>query len=746
MKKKKGEKVTEAVMGHVLTMAKQQLNAEMVSVLLYDAEAEELVSWWSTRKERRTRQPCTAGIAGLSFSSARPMNVAKVRDVDNSSPTGYVARSVMCIPLFADKLLGVVQFVNKKHDEPSRRRGSSVDTSFSPEDQDLAVGFATVAAGAVAAAISDDKRERDDLKRHVEAIYDFFDGQLEQFSVIQAAVEEASVLRDEAPGQMPVVEPTLKTDDVAMQVVDAAIAADAALEADAHLAADAAAFAMYIQRHAYTDFNEWLDDFESISADELVCVHSSSPRAHAKHSSLRAPSADDSSWADKWKRSARRARMPNLWAHFQARRNKDASKIQALGRIAFARTRVIERFRRKLKAKLQTSLSASRCSVQLLLDEAGTIPTPRDSLASCSEDEDDDTDDDDESRTRLRATETTTPVLRGILSFQARVRGALERRAVEVQDKYSVQFVQSYREAIGAGRSPQGKLPLPPRTPHKSSTPVPLPQEGEASGVMPEVQNSSAADAQHAVVLPSPAPLSSPGMLPSPPRSRKHSESRPSARPETTNVGPVAAPRRGDFAKNAPLPRCRDMFRRDTLSKSGPFGSHRGRHVLLSSHRRELQVVAQRVRCGDLLPLSKGSPSCPPRPLHDGGSSKSSDKNGSDKRAMMMLIPCQRQKPPVHPGWLPEKRNFIVAKTPRGSALRRADELPTGVFQHASRASAYVPISPRYFLPTSHVNPNAYQRHQHRQEPQPPPTVLYSRARRHVRRLERVSRDQQGLS
>jgi len=111
----------DALLGKIMAVTTELLQAERSTLFLYDAEHDEL---WSRVAEgieqREIRFPATSGIAGAVYGSGKPINIADAygdprfnQEVDRE--TGYRTRSILCLPVVNkhDQVIGVVQVLNK---------------------------------------------------------------------------------------------------------------------------------------------------------------------------------------------------------------------------------------------------------------------------------------------------------------------------------------------------------------------------------------------------------------------------------------------------------------------------------------------------------------------------------------------------------------------------------------------------------------------------------------------------------
>jgi hypothetical protein len=161
-------------------MAKEHLNSDIVTIFLYAPKKRQLWSRWGTNlpsdittgKTRPIRVPANAGITGQAFSSQEILNVKDAYEtayfnqkVDQM--TGYVTRSVLCLPLFRPydasrpgggagaPPMGVVQFINKlaADDDDDDDGGDGGESDDEPADKDHALRLAEKRA--VRAAVED---------------------------------------------------------------------------------------------------------------------------------------------------------------------------------------------------------------------------------------------------------------------------------------------------------------------------------------------------------------------------------------------------------------------------------------------------------------------------------------------------------------------------------------------------------------------------------------------------------------
>ncbi|MGH9136281.1 MAG: GAF domain-containing protein [Acidimicrobiales bacterium] len=129
----------------IMRSAAELLEARSGSLLLLDEDTDELVFRVATAEPALVgqRMPADQGVAGQSLSSGKPVLIADAsaddrlyREVDEAM--GIATESLVAVPLVAkDKTLGVIEVMNKR------------SGPFTPEDEELAVALASLAAIAI---------------------------------------------------------------------------------------------------------------------------------------------------------------------------------------------------------------------------------------------------------------------------------------------------------------------------------------------------------------------------------------------------------------------------------------------------------------------------------------------------------------------------------------------------------------------------------------------------------------------
>ena len=120
----------DELLEYIIRRTKELMNAEGVSVIFHDQQRDRLyfpiVAWESDGIENQLRElelPIDSGVAGWVFREAKPALVPDVR-VDRrfygkiDKNTGFVTRSILCVPLISNEgIVGVLEVVNKKEGE-----------------------------------------------------------------------------------------------------------------------------------------------------------------------------------------------------------------------------------------------------------------------------------------------------------------------------------------------------------------------------------------------------------------------------------------------------------------------------------------------------------------------------------------------------------------------------------------------------------------------------------------------------
>eukprot|EP01062_Namystynia_karyoxenos_P083086 TRINITY_DN9489_c0_g2_i2.p1 TRINITY_DN9489_c0_g2~~TRINITY_DN9489_c0_g2_i2.p1 ORF type:complete len:1704 (+),score=696.07 TRINITY_DN9489_c0_g2_i2:76-5112(+) len=144
-----------SMMAKIMTRARQVLLVERATIFLIDEEKQEL---WSALTDVETaaqlgggkdgaeggggviRVPVGVGLAGHVAVTGANLNVKDAYECEMFNPeydrkTGFVTRSILVVPIkppHANKVMGVIQFINKVNGEP-----------FYDEDEDLATSFSS---------------------------------------------------------------------------------------------------------------------------------------------------------------------------------------------------------------------------------------------------------------------------------------------------------------------------------------------------------------------------------------------------------------------------------------------------------------------------------------------------------------------------------------------------------------------------------------------------------------------------
>jgi GAF domain-containing protein len=108
----------------IVRTAAHVINARAGSLLLVDEAAQELVFEVATSEEvtdlKHVRVPLGEGIAGLVAATGQPMAVADAQNDprharDIAQQTGYLPRSLLCVPLqYEDRVIGVLELLDKQ--------------------------------------------------------------------------------------------------------------------------------------------------------------------------------------------------------------------------------------------------------------------------------------------------------------------------------------------------------------------------------------------------------------------------------------------------------------------------------------------------------------------------------------------------------------------------------------------------------------------------------------------------------
>ncbi len=156
----------KTVLTEVLRKAGAQLKAEASSIMLLDEASGELVyevalGEAGLRIMEQQRLKAGVGLAGWVAGNLKPLSVEDAYKDARFFPgfdkkTGFLTKSVLCMPLLAkDRLLGVAEIINKKD-----------GASFTPGDQALFAKYCEVAAIAIDNALLHGKALEQDRLQH----------------------------------------------------------------------------------------------------------------------------------------------------------------------------------------------------------------------------------------------------------------------------------------------------------------------------------------------------------------------------------------------------------------------------------------------------------------------------------------------------------------------------------------------------------------------------------------------------
>eukprot|EP01065_Artemidia_motanka_P040268 TRINITY_DN5009_c0_g1_i2.p1 TRINITY_DN5009_c0_g1~~TRINITY_DN5009_c0_g1_i2.p1 ORF type:complete len:1634 (+),score=511.76 TRINITY_DN5009_c0_g1_i2:277-4902(+) len=139
------------MMARIMSRARQVLTVERASIFLIDEDKQEL---WSILTDQETaaqlggdnviRFPVGVGLAGHVASTGNVLNIPDTYKHPLFNPefdqrTGFVTRTTLCVPIrgthHGNKVMGVMQFINKNSGEP-----------FMEEDEELALSFSSFVA------------------------------------------------------------------------------------------------------------------------------------------------------------------------------------------------------------------------------------------------------------------------------------------------------------------------------------------------------------------------------------------------------------------------------------------------------------------------------------------------------------------------------------------------------------------------------------------------------------------------
>ena len=122
----------------IVEEAAEVLDADRVTLFLYDESRNELWSKTTQKLEiKEIRVPLGVGIAGTVAKTRRPINIPDTYADARFNPnfdkeTGYHTHSILCMPLIgnADRLIGVIQVLNKKDQEVFNEADESLLTGL----------------------------------------------------------------------------------------------------------------------------------------------------------------------------------------------------------------------------------------------------------------------------------------------------------------------------------------------------------------------------------------------------------------------------------------------------------------------------------------------------------------------------------------------------------------------------------------------------------------------------------------
>lgn len=128
----------DSLLQFILVKTTEVMNAERSSLFLYDAEKNEL---WSKIAQglqtQEIRLPMDTGIIGIVAKTKKTINILDVYkderfNAEFDKISGFKTKSVLCIPLIgtSDNLIGVIEVLNKKSNEPFNDHDESFLTAF----------------------------------------------------------------------------------------------------------------------------------------------------------------------------------------------------------------------------------------------------------------------------------------------------------------------------------------------------------------------------------------------------------------------------------------------------------------------------------------------------------------------------------------------------------------------------------------------------------------------------------------
>ena len=150
---------SDVTLDAIVETAASVINVRAASLFLIDEERQDLVFQVSLGEKavstKQFRVPLGRGIAGYVAVTGQPIAVADTQQdsrfaSDLAQATGFVPKSILCVPLYlGDRVIGVLELLDK-----------TGGATFSPEDMDILLRFARLAAQAL-----DQSRLTYDLRR-----------------------------------------------------------------------------------------------------------------------------------------------------------------------------------------------------------------------------------------------------------------------------------------------------------------------------------------------------------------------------------------------------------------------------------------------------------------------------------------------------------------------------------------------------------------------------------------------------
>jgi len=149
----------DVTLDDIVETAASVINVRAASLFLVDEERQDLVFQVSLGEKavstKQFRVPLGRGIAGYVAVTGQPIAVADTQEdsrfaSDLAQATSYVPKTILCVPLYLDdRVIGVLELLDK-----------AGGATFSPEDMDILLRFAKLAAQAL-----DQSRLTYDLRR-----------------------------------------------------------------------------------------------------------------------------------------------------------------------------------------------------------------------------------------------------------------------------------------------------------------------------------------------------------------------------------------------------------------------------------------------------------------------------------------------------------------------------------------------------------------------------------------------------